>query len=108
MIAGQPALVLALSATIQHDRIYDVLGPEATLWRVTVPEPHNDFLRSRAQLCEFRQLMRSTLDRIKAIHGQESVLHVFPAMPVSLAVELGRVHMPKADLNAAQLSMPDG
>jgi hypothetical protein len=25
-------------------------------------------------------------------------LHVFPAMPVSLAVELGRVRMPKADL----------
>jgi len=27
-----------------------------------------------------------------------AMLHVFPAMPVSLAVELGRVRMPKADM----------
>ena len=38
------------------------------------------------------------MDRIKALHGQDAVLHVFPAVPVSIAVEIGRVWMPKADL----------
>jgi len=95
---GPPALILSLSATVHEDRVTAVLGPEATLWHVTVPEPHNDFLRTRGQVREFRQLMRRALDQIKAAHGQNALLHVFPAMPVSLAVELGRIHMPKADL----------
>jgi hypothetical protein len=46
----------------------------------------------------FRALVRTALDQIKAVHGQTEVLGVFPAMPVSLAVELGRVRLPKADM----------
>ena len=36
--------------------------------------------------------------RIKARHGEGMLLHVFPALPASLAVEVGRVWMPKSDL----------
>jgi hypothetical protein len=38
------------------------------------------------------------MDRIKSLHGHDSILHLFPAVPVSVAVEIGRVWMPKADL----------
>ena len=38
------------------------------------------------------------MDRIKLRHGQKAVVHVFPAMPAALAVDLGRIIMPKADL----------
>jgi hypothetical protein len=40
------------------------------------------------------------LNEIKAVHGEQTVpvLHVFPVLPVSAAVEVGRVWMPKADL----------
>ncbi len=96
-VAGPAALVLALSAPVDDDRILGVLGPKATVWRITIPQPDNDFLRARSQLCEFRRLMRRAFARISAVHGHEAVLHVFPVMPVALAVELGRVHMPKAD-----------
>lgn len=95
---GVPALVLSLSATITDDRIVDVLGEPASIWHVTIPKPHNDFLRSRGQLATFRRAMRSLMDRIKATHGEEATLHVFPAMPIAAAVELGRIRMPKADL----------
>jgi hypothetical protein len=95
---GTPALVLALSATVIDDRIRAVLGNDVAIWRVTVPQPNNDMLRSREQLQRFRQLARTLLDRIKAHHGQDAVLHVFPAAPASVCVELGRVRMPKADL----------
>ncbi len=93
------ALNLSLSATIDNSRITAVL-PESDLsiWRMTVPTPHNDFLQSREQLRMFRQTFRKLLDRIKARHGQNAQLHVFPAVPVSAAVEIGRVWMPKADL----------
>jgi hypothetical protein len=46
----------------------------------------------------FRQTMRLIMDQIKSIHGESSVIHVFPATPVSIAIELGRIWMPKADL----------
>jgi len=94
---GIPALVLALSATIADDRVEAVLGEETAVWRVTIDEPQNDFLRSADQLAGFRQVVRSTLDRIKSKHGQGTPIHVFPAMPVSAAIELGRVLQPKAD-----------
>jgi hypothetical protein len=95
---GTPALVLALSATIAEERITPLLEKDASIWTVTVPAPHNDMTKSRGQLSQFRTLLRSVLDRIKAAHGQETVLHVFPAMSVSLAIELGRVRMPKAEM----------
>jgi len=93
------ALNLSLSATIDNSRITAILAPEGlSIWRMTVPEPNNDFLKSRDQLRMFRQEFRLLLDRIKALHGQDVVLHVFPAIPVSVAVEIGRVWMPKVDL----------
>lgn len=96
-ISGPPALVLALSATVSDERVTAVLGG-ATIWRVTVRETNNDFLRSRAQLQQFRETVRPLMDRIKARHGEGATLHVFPAAPVAVAVELGRILMPKADL----------
>jgi hypothetical protein len=97
-IAGPPALVLALSATVTADRISSVLGPEVSIWTVTVPVPHKEIVKSPNQLSEIRALFRQLFDEIKAIHGQTALLHVFPAMPVSLAVELGRARSPKADM----------
>jgi hypothetical protein len=64
---------------------------------VTIPEPNNDFTKSREQLSELRTIVRKLLDRIKARHGQNTPLHIFPAASVSVAVELGRIRMPKAD-----------
>jgi hypothetical protein len=95
---GTPALNLSLSAAITNDRIEAVLGPECSIWTLSIDQPSNDFLRNKAHLAEFRGVFRHLLDQVKATHGQESVLHVFPALPVAAAVEIGRVRMPKADL----------
>lgn len=97
-IAGPPALVLALSATVTLDRITAVVGPNASTWMLTVPTPHNDVTKSKAQLSALRSVLRQLIDRIKATHGQMTPLHVFPVASVSAAVELGRIRMPKADM----------
>jgi hypothetical protein len=96
-IDGPPALVFSLSGSISEERIRRVI-PEATLWKVSVDNPNSDFLKEKRQSSEFRTLMRICFDRIKSFHGQDGEISVFPAMPVALAVELGRVRMPKADL----------
>lgn len=97
-VSGQPALVLALSATVTTDRITSVLGPDVSTWTVTVPTPHNDVTQSREQLSQLRAILRPLLDQIKAVHGQTTTLHVFPVASVSAAIEFGRVRMPKADM----------
>lgn len=92
------ALVFSLSATVDDSRIRAVLGEDVSIWKLTVPNPNNDYLKSREQLALFRQHTRVLLDRIKARHGVAATLHVFPAMPVSTALDFGRIWMPKADL----------
>ena len=60
--------------------------------------PHNDILRRADDQAAFRSALRRLYDRIKAHHGEGIPLHLFPALPASLAVEVGRVWMPKSDL----------
>ena len=93
------ALNLSLSGTIVNDRIYAVLGENVAIWTITIDEPNRDFLKARKHLVAFRQTFSLLLDKIKSIHGHNNVLHVFPACPVSIAVEIGRVWYPKADLS---------
>lgn len=97
-IEGEPALVFALSADITPERIHSVLGPACSLWVVTIDSPNNDFLKSSLQLRMFREIVRGVMNQIKSNHGNTDCIHVFPAMPVATAIELGRVWMPKADL----------
>lgn len=95
---GPIALKLAVSATVNDDRITKVLGVETAIWSLTVSDPGNDVVRQPEDLAKFRTALRKLYDRIKARHGEDEVIHVFPVLPISLAVETGRVWMPKADL----------
>lgn len=96
--SGTPVLVFSLSGTIVDERITEILGDDSSIWRISIPNPNNDFLKTRVLLSKFRTICRTALDKIKVTHGQNAVLHLFPAMPVSAAVELGRIWMPKADI----------
>jgi hypothetical protein len=96
--SGIPVLVFSLSAKIVPERVDSVLGVKVSIWEVTIDQPHNDFLRTEAQLSVFSAAVRKLMAEIKAAHPTASDLKVFPAMPVSCAVELGRVRMPKVDL----------
>ncbi len=92
------ALNFSLSATVTNDRIEKVLGQDCTIYTFTHEHPNNDFLKTRQLLGSFRVQMRRLFDKIKAEHDHDTVLHVFPAMPVAAAVEFGRIWMPKADM----------
>jgi hypothetical protein len=95
---GPVALKLGVSATVSDDRIRTVLGADAAIWSLYVDEPHNDILRRPEDQAAFRTALRRLYDRIKARHGEAAILHLFPALPASLAIETGRVWMPKSDL----------
>lgn len=92
------ALNLSLSATITNDRIISTLGSDTSIWSMTIDRPENNFLKGKKDLEKFRTSLRNLFNSIKAKHGEDAELHIFPAIPVAAAVELGRVWMPKADL----------
>lgn len=95
---GPIALKLAVSATVNDDRIYSILGSDAAIWAITIAEPGNDVVRRPEDLAAFRKTLRTLYDEIKAHHGEGKIINLFPVLPASLAVETGRVWMPKADL----------
>lgn len=95
---GKPVLVVSLSAHVAPERITSVLQGEHSIWELTIAAPHNDFLKSEAQLAMFREEARKLMVAISAAHPAATELLIFPAMPVSCAVELGRIRMPKADI----------
>lgn len=94
----QPVLVISISARIDHDRITEVIGDQVSVWEIYAEKTGNDILRTKEQLKEFRITAREVLSKINTAEAEREKLLIFPAMPVSCAVELGRVRMPKADL----------
>lgn len=95
---GSIALKIAVSATVNDERITRVLGEDTAIWSITIAEPGNDAVRQPEDLAVFRTTLRAIYNEIKARHGEGKIINLFPVMPASLAVETGRVWMPKADL----------
>lgn len=93
-----PVLIISLSGIVTEDRVKKKFDKNISIWNLTHNEPNNNFLKSELILSKFRSISRKMFNVIKEKHGQNSTLHVFPAMPVSAAFEFGRVWMPKVDL----------
>jgi hypothetical protein len=95
-----PVLVISLSDKIVHDRIFDVLGKDVSIWELTVDDAFigNDTIRAQAQLSLMRTEVRKLMVNIKEKHGFNTTLHIFPTMAVSCSIEMGRARMPKADM----------
>lgn len=95
---GTPVLLVSLSDHVSIDRIKRVLGNNISIWELTIDCPNNDFMKSKEQLSLYRRYLRQLMVEIKKNHGNTEPLHIFPVMPVSCAIELGRIRMPKADM----------
>jgi hypothetical protein len=86
-----------LSDSIAPARVTAVLGEAVSIWELAIERPHNDFLKSKEQLSQFRETVRQLIVDIGKAHGKDTPLAIFPAMPVACAVDLGRIRMPKAN-----------
>jgi hypothetical protein len=102
------ALKLPISAPITDDRIHAVTGSDVSIWEITCDRPHNDVMRRSDDLSLFRSLSRQAFDAIKVQHGEDAELSVFPAVPVSCAIDFGRAWQPKAHLPMGVFDKVDG
>jgi hypothetical protein len=93
---GPVALKLEISAPVVDERVAKVFGPDASIWSISAVGAHNDIVRRPEDVAAFAKLFRKTLDDIKLVHGENATVNVFPAVPVSIAIEAGRSWQPKA------------
>lgn len=92
-----PAMVFALSSDTIIERIKKRFGEESSIWTITCTNPNNDMLKSKKQVANFRSQIRKLINEIETASDYDN-LKIFMALPVAMAVELGRIRMEKASM----------
>jgi hypothetical protein len=95
--SAQIALNLSLSGTIHPEEIIQTIGATVPIYTLTIAEPQRDFLRHKEDLVNLREAWYRALAEIRRRHGEGCEIHLFPAVPNAIAVELGRALLPKID-----------
>ena len=90
---------LAISDIIGSDKYEKLVSDNCSIYQITVAEPSQHFLRSKKQLEIFSYEYRKLLNQIQAEHGKKCKIMILPAVPVSIAIECGRVILPSKDPN---------
>ena len=91
------AILLSLSDTIREDKYTNFVDDTFSLYEITIENPSPHFLRSPKQIERFSSEYRALLNEIQATHGHRCKVFILPAVPISIAVECGRVLLPTKD-----------
>jgi len=91
------AIVLALSDTIGPDKYANFIDNTFSIYEITIENPSPHFLKNPKQLEHFSYEYRKLLNQVQATHGHRCKVFILPAVPISIAVECGRVLLPTKD-----------
>jgi len=86
-------LFINVSGTIDSK----LVAEEFPLYIINAERPSFDFLQSWNQIITFRKIYREILDRIRKTHGEETIIHLYPATPNPINFEIGRCIMKNLD-----------
>ena len=92
VINGTIALNISLTNDVNNDRIYSI-GEYEAIYKIKANITGVDCIKSIKDLSAFWHTYQYVLDEILNKHGAECQIHLFPAMPVSAAFEVGRRYM---------------
>ena len=90
------ALNISITADISENRVRDIVGEECDIFKIESNIHGNDIIKNRNQLEMYKKKIREVYEIIKDVYGRDCEINVFPAMPVSIAIETGRCWMKKA------------
>lgn len=92
-------LILSLSGKIRKEEADDVLkGKKFSSYEISIADPFDDYLRSREHLSNFISVYQKLKELIRSQHKKNAMVHVFAAVPASVAIEIGRHRNPSFDL----------
>ncbi len=108
--AKRTILMISLSGTINQAAVRKVLPWEDSniLEVCTTCPPHDDLLRSKNQLDKFVLCYRKLKEQLLRMSDKKLTVHLFAAIPVSVAVEIGRHWNPTVDLPIVVYNLTNG
>lgn len=94
----EAGLVLSLSGAIPTESVMPLLQENTPIWEITLRDeaPNPAFLRTRRDLEGFILAYHQALGEILKKSPGTRVIHLFPAVPIPVAVHCGRELLPKA------------
>jgi len=101
------AVVLSISDFIAPDKYKNYLDEGYDIYSITAESPSLHLVSHPSQVEEFSRLFRHTLNLIQKEHGKDCSIFLLPAIPVSFAIEVGRVLLPTKDPNITICEMTD-
>ncbi|TYQ17821.1 UNVERIFIED_CONTAM: hypothetical protein Cloal_0193 [Acetivibrio alkalicellulosi] len=87
------ALILSLTDTIADDRVTSVLQPNA-IYKIIAEINGVDCIKSEEDLSAFWHVYQQVCNEIFNTYGGDCTIHLFSAIPVCAAFEVGRRRMP--------------
>ena len=87
------ALVFSLSGKVKRNEYQPFLKEDWEIIEIYIDEPNTGFLREEIQLMNFRKMYREVLANIRIKWGTGVKIHIFPAIPAPIAVEIGTLNI---------------
>lgn len=96
-VGNEVAIALSASGKVQTTAIHRALASKVPVYRLGINKTGRDKVCTAQMLSQFRGKWRALLTDLRSTHGENCRAHVFPAVPNSVAVEIGRTTLPKSD-----------
>lgn len=93
------ALNISITANIDEDRIRAIVGEKCDIIKIESTIHGNDIIKNKSQLEKYNKKIREVFETIKDTYGRDCKINIFPAMPISIAIETGRCWMKKTHPN---------
>lgn len=91
------ALLLSLSGKLNDSELSHVLDSNFVKYEITIENPAVDFLKTSGQIEQFRSIYRNVISEIRELYGGDCRIHLFPAIPTSIAIVCGKELLRKVD-----------
>lgn len=88
--ATDVALLLSVSGRVDPAAVMAAIPKNHPQYVLELEHPQTNVVRTRAQLASFARRWREALDEIRGAYGDRVRVNVFPAVPLSVAIECGR------------------
>jgi hypothetical protein len=88
-----PVVAVSITDRVSQDEITATLGPNVSIYRIVASSPDFNFMKYQSQLAKFADVWNKTMREIHSTWSQVSHVAVFPAVPVSVAVQMGMSHV---------------
>lgn len=91
------AVIVSISSKIKKSTISRIMIGSYNCYELTASDPSRDFLSTRSKLKTFSYEYRRLLEILRANNGHNKPIHLFCAVPAPVAIECGRLVLPKSD-----------